>query len=197
MMVIAGTGSICFGRNECGESARTGGGGPVISDEGSGDWIGRRAVQEALAAINSEASVLFNEIAKVWAVREGAELQRQLNSEPAPDFAALFPTVQNIASNGDQAAVKILREAGTELAKLAEELIRQLWRRPQRVRVAMSGGVFENSALVRDTFVTRLRANLKSGGFEIAVSFGLAEPVMGALALARKAALASAAHIKL
>src|SRR5262249_15727224 len=36
VVVIAGTGSICFGRNERGESARTGGGGPIVSDEGSG-----------------------------------------------------------------------------------------------------------------------------------------------------------------
>src|SRR5262245_36923883 len=35
VIVIAGTGSICYGRNQRGETARTGGGGPGISDEGS------------------------------------------------------------------------------------------------------------------------------------------------------------------
>src|ERR671922_2108479 len=40
VIVISGTGSICYGRNQRGEAARTGGGGPVVSDEGSGDWIG-------------------------------------------------------------------------------------------------------------------------------------------------------------
>src|SRR3954470_10450445 len=44
VLVIAGTGSIVYARNEQGRSARIGGWGPAISDEGSGSWIGRRAV---------------------------------------------------------------------------------------------------------------------------------------------------------
>src|ERR1700733_7704143 len=47
IVVIAGTGSIAYGRNAGGEAARAGGWGHMIGDEGSGYWIGR----EALAAV--------------------------------------------------------------------------------------------------------------------------------------------------
>jgi glucosamine kinase len=50
LMLIAGTGSIAFGRNKKGESARAAGWGYPISDEGSGQWIGAEAVREALHA---------------------------------------------------------------------------------------------------------------------------------------------------
>jgi glucosamine kinase len=194
VIVIAGTGSICFGRNQCGETARAGGGGPVVSDEGSGDWIGRKAVEEASHDGKPAALPLLAAITQAWGIRDRADFERRVSSEPSPDFAVLFPAVLAAATGGDQVAVQILRAAGKELAKLAGTLIRQLWPQAQHVPVAFSGGVFENSATVRDTFVTHLRANLNPAGYDIAVSFGLAEPVMGALSLARKAARLSAAH---
>ena len=43
VIVIAGTGSIAYGRNAQGASARAGGWGSAISDEGSAHWIGRSA----------------------------------------------------------------------------------------------------------------------------------------------------------
>src|SRR5271155_4139726 len=53
VLIISGTGSIAFGRNERGDTARAGGWGPVVSDEGSGDWIGRNAVASILRAHDS------------------------------------------------------------------------------------------------------------------------------------------------
>ena len=192
VIVIAGTGSICYGKNQRGDTARTGGGGPGSSDEGSGDWIGRRAVEAELR--DGEQSALLKAIAQAWRIQSRADVEQKVNSQPPPDFAALFPAVLNAASSGSDVASEILRAAGKELAKLARVLIYKLWLQPHRVPLAFAGGVFENSALVRDTFVTQLRADLKPAGYEIAVSFGLAEPVMGALSLARKAARVSAAH---
>ena len=50
VIVIAGTGSIAYGQNAAGESARAGGWGFAVSDEGSGQWIGRTAVSSLLRA---------------------------------------------------------------------------------------------------------------------------------------------------
>src|SRR5260370_5355275 len=47
VVVIAGTGSVAFGRNGDGSEARAGGWGPILGDEGSGFGIAR----DALAAI--------------------------------------------------------------------------------------------------------------------------------------------------
>jgi glucosamine kinase len=189
MIVIAGTGSICFGRNEQGRTERAGGGGPERSDEGSAEWIGRTAVREALRVneVVGATSVLVAAM-KEWKLRNGSEIEARLKLNPAPDFSALFPAVQSAARDGDQNAHDTLRCAGQELAKLAGPVIRNLWPAPQRVPVAISGGVLQHSAIVRQTFVTKLRSDLAQTGHEIAVSFGLAEPVIGALTLARKAA---------
>jgi N-acetylglucosamine kinase-like BadF-type ATPase len=193
IIVIAGTGSICFGRNEHGTSARAGGGGPERSDEGSGEWIGRTAVREALR-VNEVVRVKSVLVAamKEWKLRNASEIEARLKSNPAPDFSALFPAVQSAARDGDQNALDTLRRAGQELATLAGPMIRKLWPAPQRVPVAISGGVLQHSAIVRQTFVTKLRSDLAQTDHEIAVSFVLSEPVIGALTLARKAATHSA-----
>src|SRR5208282_983876 len=49
VIAIAGTGSIVYGRDAAGHTARAGGWGFAISDEGSGHWIGRRAISAILS----------------------------------------------------------------------------------------------------------------------------------------------------
>jgi glucosamine kinase len=183
VLVVAGTGSICYGRNAKGRTARAGGGGPIVSDEGSGDWIGRLAVEHAISFEHS--TKLTGMLMKIWNVRSLSGIVERAAQDPPLDFAALFPLVQSAAVKGDKVAGAILSSAGEELAKLAIIVVRDLWPRQERVRVATHGGVFENSPVVRRTFVTHLRRELRSAGYEIAVSSG-AEPVMGALSLARK-----------
>lgn len=48
VLLIAGTGSIAIGRRADGSMIRVGGWGPIFSDEGSGFWIGKRVLQNAL-----------------------------------------------------------------------------------------------------------------------------------------------------
>src|SRR5690606_18783722 len=48
IVIISGTGSICYGRNADGMAARSGGWGYVLGDEGSGYWIGRAALRAVL-----------------------------------------------------------------------------------------------------------------------------------------------------
>ena len=48
VVVIAGTGSIAYGRNERNQAARAGGWGYMLGDEGSGYWIGRAALRAVL-----------------------------------------------------------------------------------------------------------------------------------------------------
>ena len=50
IVTIAGTGSIAFGRNAAGQTARVGGWGYIFGDEGSGFDIARQALRAALRA---------------------------------------------------------------------------------------------------------------------------------------------------
>ena len=187
VIVIAGTGSIAYGRNSNGQTARAGGWGHAVSDEGSGHWIGRAAVAAALRATdegNEPASALLSGIMKFWNVGTRGELVLAANASPAPDFAALLPAVLAAADSGDPDARNILARAGTELANLAGIVIRRLFPAESAVPVAMSGGVLSNSPLVCQAFYNSLHSLCPRAQVQTQV----VEPVRGALELARKGA---------
>jgi glucosamine kinase len=187
--VIAGTGSIAYGRNFAGQTARAGGWGFAISDEGSGHWIGRAAIAAALRACDeAEAeggqSLLFESTMKAWGLTTREQFVLTANRSPAPDFAALLPAVLSAADAGDPLARTVLAQAGAELATLAKIVIRRLFPDADTVPVAMTGGVFRNSALVRQVFYNSLRSEYPRA----AVNAAVVDPVRGALELARKSA---------
>ena len=184
VIVIAGTGSIAYGRNAEGELARAGGWGFAISDEGSGHWIGRDAVKASLRAYDraghQSTSPLLEGIMKFWGVTLVEQLVVMANS--APNFAALLPTILSATEAGDNVARNVLTQAGSELAAMAGIVIDRIFGKDESVPVAVSGGVFYNSGLVREIFDKRLRDAYSRASLKNAV----VDPVSGALALARK-----------
>jgi N-acetylglucosamine kinase-like BadF-type ATPase len=184
VITIAGTGSIAYGRDAAGKTARSGGWGLAISDEGSGEWIGRAAVSAVLSAKDaSEDPPLLAAILKLWKLTTIDELVRYANASPPPDFASLFPSVLNAAEAKQVPALKVLRMAGTELAALTNHVIGRLFSEANNVPVAMSGGVFRQSELVRQVFYDAVVAEFPQAHVQPAT----VEPVKGALALAKKA----------
>lgn len=185
VIVIAGTGSIAYGRNERGVLVRAGGWGPVVSDEGSGEWIGRAAVAFALRAHDAgETTSFLPAIMNTWHLATYEDVVRFVGSQPPPDFAALFPHVAEHAARGDDLARGILLRAAGELAEICHIALRRLWPHEKAsAEVAMCGGVFRNSALVRDAFTDVVRSRRP----HVRVSLCERDPVEGALALARRA----------
>jgi glucosamine kinase len=186
VIVIAGTGSIAYGRNSKGETARAGGWGFAISDEGSGHWIGRSAVAVCMRAYDEAGAesmnALLHGIMKSWSVTTREQLVVAANKYP--DFAGLLPAVLSAADAGDTVARAILTQAGAELAALAKIVIARLFGNAGAVPVAVSGGVFCNSSLVRQLFDKGVR----SAYSQALLSTTAIDPVKGALALARKTA---------
>jgi N-acetylglucosamine kinase-like BadF-type ATPase len=188
VVVIAGTGSIAYGRNERGETARAGGWGPAISDEGSGEWIGRAAAAAALRAYDSgHTTALIECILNSWHLATRDDVARVANSSPPPDYAALLPQILATAETGDGTARDVLLQGGTELAQLAKIVVRRLWPGGEGGQVALAGGVFRYSPLVRRVFANSLRAERPLAQIVESV-----DPVLGALALARRAGQGSA-----
>ena len=187
VMVIAGTGSMAYGRNVYGNTLRAGGWGFSIFDEGSGHWIGRSAIAAIMRDYDEtgeENSVLMDNIKKSWGLTSREQLVLAANASPSPDFAGLLPAVLSAADSGDAVARSILTQAGTELARLAKIVIRRLFSEADKVPVAMTGGVFSNCALVREVFYNSLRSEYPN----CPVNLTVIEPVQGALELARKGA---------
>jgi N-acetylglucosamine kinase-like BadF-type ATPase len=190
VIAIAGTGSIVFGRNAAGQTARAGGWGFAISDEGSGHWIGRRAISLALNARDQGLdTALTAMILHAWKVTTLDELVQQANSTPPPDFPRLFPIVLRAADEGDSIARELLSDAGIKLAELTAIVIRRLaacevgdGHMASGLRVAMTGSVFRQSPRVREVFYNKLRESFPA----IDVRQDLVDPVEGALARARR-----------
>lgn len=190
VIVIAGTGSIAYGRNLSGATARAGGWGFAIGDEGSAHWIGRTTVNAVLRASDAhepgetaEDEGLIAALYKSWGVRSLLDLARAANSIPPPDFAALFPAV---ASSTGPVASEVLTRAGTELAKTALVVIRRLFTpsETEMVPVATTGSVFRHAPLVRQSFYNELHRLEPHAD----VNQEVVEPVEGALRRARLAA---------
>lgn len=181
IIVIAGTGSIAYGRNSRGETARAGGWGHAISDEGSGHWIGRAAVAAALRARDEDKNTQLLDDAKRTLGAANHE-DFILKANASPDFAAFLPAVIAAADAGDHVAQTVLTQAGNELARVAVLVAKRLFTNSDKVPAAMVGGVFRNSTLVRQVFYNEVRA--LSPAAEILAT--VVEPVEGALARSRR-----------
>lgn len=190
IIVIAGTGSIAYGRDAQGRTARAGGWGFAISDEGSAHWIGRTALAALLRAADQtfdddsarRHSPLFREMKAIWTLDSLEQLARTANANQ--DFAALFPAVLAAANAGDAVAQGVLVQAGRELAQLADMVVRRLFsERDTAVPMAMAGGVFRYAPAVRELFYNEVR----TAHPHVVLNSEVVEPVHGALQLARRA----------
>ena len=92
VIAIAGTGSIVYGRDASGHTARAGGWGFAISDEGSGHWIGRHAISSLLRARDEgRETALTALILDAWKLDTIDALIQRANATPPPEFPRLFP----------------------------------------------------------------------------------------------------------
>ncbi len=193
VIAIAGTGSLVYGRDAAGRTARAGGWGFAISDEGSGHWIGRRAISAILNARDQGLETkLTSLVLQAWKLTALDELVQQANSTPPPDFPRLFPIVLRAADAADAIARDLLADAGAKLATLAAIVVRRLAPHAPlpmlpvatlpvaMLPIAMTGSVFRQSPYVRQVFYNALQTSFPG----IDVRQDLADPVEGALARA-------------
>ncbi len=185
-VTIAGTGSIAFGRNAGGESARAGGWGFLFGDEGSGFDIVRQAVRAALRFEEGwgPETALHRVLVAETGARDANDLMHRLYTEewPRPRASLLAATVDGAALGGDPVAREILLNAAQQLATLAMSVRRRLFQPGETVTVCYIGGVFRSRILL-ERF--RQLAELEDGS---RVAAPLYDPAAGALLEAYRAA---------
>jgi glucosamine kinase len=184
VVCISGTGSAAVGRNERGELTRAGGWGRLVSDEGSGHWIGQRAVSRCLRAMDQgRSSKLVTGVMEHWHIATREQLVHHCHRIPIPDFSELFPIVLAASQTGDAIACEVLNAAAVELARITQVVLRRLWIGHSIQRVAVTGGVFSQSSRVRHVFGNVIHADRP----EIQIRLSKRQPVEGALQIAWKA----------
>jgi glucosamine kinase len=170
-IVIAGTGSIAEALRADGSRATVGGWGFRVDDEGSGGWLGLKAVRHGLAAFDGRANP--SPLARrVWmhCGDERETLQAWCSASGQFEFAQLARAVFECEST-DPVAARLLQQATEALEDLALAIDPR-----GRLPLAIAGSIGERLA-------PRMRPAIRAR--VVSAQAGAAE---GALMLARRAA---------
>jgi N-acetylglucosamine kinase-like BadF-type ATPase len=176
--LISGTGSVCLGRSPEGKTARVGGWGHVLGDEGSGYQMGIRALSLATQTADGRADArdLLATVLRHWSLSDAQELIRYAHAPTTTqaEIAGLAAEVANLAAKGDAAAQRILDEAAGELARHVDAIVQRL--RLRRPPLALAG------AAMRGNLRNAVRSAIRS---EIGPLVHVSDPSLGAIALAQ------------
>ena len=158
IIIIAGTGSIAFGRNAEGRTARAGGWGYIFGDEGGAFDIVRRALRAALQQEEGwgPETILTSQLLLATNSPTANHLLHHFYSQPRSLIATFAPVVTECASQGDPVAQNILLESARMLSYFVEGVYRNLFRPSEHVPVARIGGVFRSEPL-RNAFDAKIR----------------------------------------
>jgi N-acetylglucosamine kinase-like BadF-type ATPase len=162
VVVIAGTGSIAYGRNARLEAARSGGWGFVLGDEGSGYWIGRTALRAVLRETDrrGEPTSLTPRLLRHFGVGKPQDLIHEVyygGLRPTA-IGALAQHVQAAQEEGDGVAHGILDSAARELAASALSVASRLELIRGGVDFVLAGGVFKGVPWLATELAARLTA---------------------------------------
>ena len=159
IILIAGTGSVCFGKR--GEVLfRVGGLGPILGDEGSGYQVGLQALKAALAEEYGwgTATSLTPALKELFQVADLKTLIRKINLREMSlsKIASSTPIVFNKAAEQDEIAKKIIDQAAHDLSHLLTTLIdiSSL----SDCEIHLWGGIFKN--IHSKAFIEKIRENL-------------------------------------
>jgi N-acetylglucosamine kinase-like BadF-type ATPase len=145
VVIMAGTGSFCKGRNPGGEVAYSGGWGPLIGDEGSGFDIGREVLRAVVGAADGRGSeTAMTGLVLTHLNITGLEhLRAAIYSPPIGrrEMAGLSACAFEAADSGDPVALEILARSGRSLACLAEPVLQKLFGKDDNFPVILSGGI--------------------------------------------------------
>ena len=146
IVLIAGTGSNCFGTNENGQSAKSGGRDFILSDEGSAYAIGLSVLKAVTKISDGRAnkSVLKDLLFSRLKIRSIDQLTEIVNKKPwnKTDIANIAPLADEAAKQGDQQASEIIKTAAFELALMIKAVAEKLDLKNKEYTIVTTGSVF-------------------------------------------------------
>ena len=161
VLLISGTGSVAFGRSPAGTIARCGGWGPMCGDEGSGAWIGRKALSVVTASADGREpeTALLGAVLTAAQVNEPQELIAWAANATPAQLATLAPIVSSVAEAGDLRANALISLAVEELVLHVRTMARQLFGDERAaLPVALTGGMLTRGTMLRKRLEHRLRS---------------------------------------
>jgi N-acetylglucosamine kinase-like BadF-type ATPase len=185
-VVVAGTGSIAYGRDASGRAARAGGWGYLLGDEGGGFWIGRAALMAVVRQFDGRgpATLLTPMILDHLDLSTPKQLIHEIYYRDVHrhTIAGIAGLVQRAMEQHDAIAAEILARAGAELASAAASVIGRLEMRGRAFPTVLAGGIFRGipwlagdvtrrlSEIAPRTAVHRLEVEPAAGAVRLALA---------------------------
>ena len=162
-VVYAGTGSIAAFIDAAGTLHRAGGRGAVIDDAGGGHWIARQALRQVWRAEDEapgawQQSALARALFDTLGGSDWAATRQWVYGATRGELGTLALAVAHAAHAGDAAALALLQDAGAELARLGNALLRRYGKRP----LALAGRVFDLHPVIETALCESLPAGTEA-----------------------------------
>ncbi|GHO51006.1 N-acetylglucosamine kinase [Ktedonospora formicarum] len=174
--IIAGTGAITLGRNSLGYKARADGWGYLLGNEGSGYYIGQKALTAALqyADGRGQSTMLLDLILQQWGLTRPEEVIAKVYAPAGRATVARLSTcVFQAARQGDEIAGAIVEQGAYELARTCKAVSRRLSFPRESLFLALVGGLFVHEADYRERVLTHIRDTYTLGRVEIVTTSAL------------------------
>jgi len=193
VVVVAGTGSIAYGRDASGRAARAGGWGYLLGDEGGGFWIGRAALTAVVRQFDGRgpSTLLTPMILEHLDLSTPKELIHEIYYRDVHrhTIAGIAGLVQRAMDERDAIAAEILTRAGGELASAAGSVISRLQMRGRAFPTVLAGGIFRGIPWLVSDLTRRLSEIAPRSHVQLLE----VEPAVGAVRLALASAKGSLA----
>ena len=153
IILIAGTGSVCFGRNSAGRSAMAGGWGHLLGDEGSGYGLGRDALAAVARQLDGygEHTVLADMIAEEFRLDSPEKIVSYVYSNDKSAVAGISHLLDKACLGNDTVARGIVRNNAKGLVDIVLAVSKRL--DMPSCDVALLGGLLEHPTCLKAEFL--------------------------------------------
>jgi N-acetylglucosamine kinase-like BadF-type ATPase len=184
--LVAGTGSITFGKTKSGKTMRTGGWGYLMGDEGSAYNVALAGLKAAVRAADGRdpPTRLLPDFLERLELKQPDDLLEAvyLDGRDRAWIASLADVVTAAADADDPAAHEILHSAAEELALLVATTARKLGLDAEPIPICFTGGLILNAPTVQE----RLAVELTLKRIRVTDCVAVDHPVWGAIKLAKQ-----------
>ena len=192
IVILSGTGSFAMSINKRGQRLSVGGWGPLLGDEGSGYFMGIKAIRAAIAQYEyfGLSTVLTPMVLEHFSISDINMLKREVYKEGlnTKKIASLSKAVLKGATLGDTVSLGIIEESSHHLFKLVDVIIKKLDMSDGNYELCLTGGInnfgdyimkplkfmiyekYHNISIIQPVFepcVGSLIISLRKGGIEI------------------------------
>lgn len=161
IVVVAGTGSIAYGFTES-ATVRSGGWGGIVSDLGSGTWIGMQVLRDILLYCDGEGpyQTVYQEILKEAGAESFEALPFLVTAYPTNRIASYARIICDHGDSGDPYCMEIVKEAAGHVAMLVESVYRKSrFQGSVSIVCVQSGGLFKCNTF-KEAFESRIALTL-------------------------------------